>query len=46
MPTHDDEDLPDLPYCAHCDAPFSPEESGHDTTCCDECATANAERSA
>ena len=32
------DDSDDLPYCAICDAPFSPEESGSANVCCAECA--------
>jgi hypothetical protein len=35
----DDEQDDDLPYCAECDAPFSPDESGYSTVCGVECAT-------
>ena len=37
-PDSDEDDEDGLPCCAQCDAPFSPEESGYERVCSDECA--------
>jgi hypothetical protein len=34
----DSESDDNLPYCAECDAPFSPDESGYSTVCGVKCA--------
>lgn len=33
----------DLPFCANCDAPFSPNESGSDRFCSEECASTDTD---